>query len=149
MMFTQPDAAFAPKIAPMDASFSSRESPCILTCSCLIMFDIFSMGGAFSSMLIPSLCISAWASIAIAVASDTLMPKASISLDAFFGGPDRRKRPIRKAVPAIEPFMPALPIIMVIAAVSSSDAPKAAATGAAYFMVSPRDSRLTLALVRA
>ena len=58
-------------------------------------------------------------------------------MDAFLGGPANLSKPARKDVPACEALTPLLAIRPARAAVSSILAPKARATGAAYFIVSP------------
>ena len=78
------------------------------------------------------------------VASEREMPSSSKALDAFLGGPAKRKKPARKDVPAWLALTPAFAMRPVRAAVSSMVAPYPLATGAAYFMVSPIISTLVL-----
>ena len=99
------------------------------------------------SISMPKL-FNAWeASACCADKSDMEIPSSSMALALFLGGPAKRKKPARKEVPAWEALTPALAIKPVNAAVSSMEAPKALATGAAYFIVSPIISTLVLVLV--
>ena len=103
-------------------------------------------GPFVSDMLIPSDSRAARVSCCCAVMSDMDMPSSCMAFVACFGGPAKRRKPERNAVPAWLALMPLFAIKPASAAVSSIDAPNAFATGAAYFIVSPSIS--TLVFVR-
>ena len=104
-------------------------------------------GPLVSFIAIPRLSNAALASSCCAVASLNESPISSIALVDLEEVPAKRKNPERNAVPAADALIPLLAISPVSAAVSSKLAPKACATGAAYFIVSPNISTVVFVLV--
>ena len=116
--------------------------------SCVRMLTIF-CGPVVSPVLIPSDSMAMAASFCSAVRSCAVMPSCASAFDAIFGGPARRKKPERSAVPALLALMPEFAMSPASAAVSSMETPNACATGAAYFIVSPSISTLVFVFVMA
>ena len=135
-----------PKIVASVASFCSLLISLVLSAKSRTIALIL-RGPLVSFIAIPRLSNAALASSCCAVASLNESPISSIALVDLEEVPAKRKKPERKAVPAADALIPLLAISPVSAAVSSKLAPKACATGAAYFIVSPNISTVVFVLV--